>query len=362
MMELEKELKQKMEEITPIDRQVMEAAWKNWDGLCKPLRGLGWLEEALVQIAGIMRDDRPHPDKRAVVIMGADNGVVKEGVTQTDQSVTMQVLENMGNDLSTACVMSHQAGCDMIPVNIGGLTDGVHPKIRNRVVRYGTGNIAKEPAMTREECVKAILTGIEIVKELKEEGYQLIVTGEMGIGNTTTSSMLVAALTGRTAEEVTGRGAGLNDAGLLRKQQVIAQALEKYEKEIRSAHALSMLAAFGGLDIAGMAGVCIGGALYHVPVVLDGLISSVAALVAERIVPGVREFVLPSHLSKEPAAKWIAEELKLHPVIDAGLGLGEGTGAVMLFSLLDLALALYEDQTTFDTMEIAQYERYGETE
>ena len=148
----------------------------------------------------------------------------------------------------------------------------------------------------------------------------------------------------------------------MRKQQVIAQALEKYEKEIRSKHALSMLAAFGGLDIAGMAGVCIGGALYHVPVVLDGLISSVAALVAERIVPGVREFVLPSHLSKEPAAKWIAEEMKLHPVIDAGLGLGEGTGAVMLFSLLDLALALYEDQTTFDTMEIAQYERYGETE
>ncbi len=195
--------------------------------------------------------------------------------------------------------------------------------------------------------------------ECKDKGYQLIGTGEMGIGNTTTSSMLVAALTGRTAEEVTGRGAGLNDAGLLRKQQVIAQALEKYEKEIRSAHALSMLAAFGGLDIAGMAGVCIGGALYHVPVVLDGLISSVAALVAERIVPGVREFVLPSHLSKEPAAKWIAEELNLHPVIDAGLGLGEGTGAVMLFSLLDLALALYEDQTTFDTMEIAQYERYG---
>ena len=217
MMELEKELKQKMEEITPIDRQVMEAAWKNWDGLCKPLRGLGWLEEALVQIAGIMRDDRPHPDKRAVVIMGADNGVVKEGVTQTDQSVTMQVLENMGNDLSPACVMSHQAGCDMIPVNIGGLTDGVHPKIRNRVVRYGTGNIAKEPAMTREECVKAILTGIEIVKELKEEGYQLIVTGEMGIGNTTTSAACAAVLFGKDPADVTGRGAGLSSEGLNRK-------------------------------------------------------------------------------------------------------------------------------------------------
>lgn len=185
--------------------------------------------------------------------------------------------------------------------------------------------------MTEEEALQALSVGIDLVRECKDKGYQLIGTGEMGIGNTTTSSMLVAALTGRTAEEVTGRGAGLNDAGLLRKQQVIAQALEKYEKEIRSEHALSMLAAFGGPDIAGMAGVCIGGALYHVPVVLDGLISSVAALVAERIVPGVREFVLPSHLSKEPAAKWIAEELKLHPVIDAGLGLGEGTGAVMLF-------------------------------
>ena len=241
-------------------------------------------------------------------------------------------------------------------VDVASLTDP------SKKISYGTENMAHGPAMTREQAIRAILTGIEIAGERKAEGYDLLATGEMGIGNTTTSSMLVAALTGRTAEEVTGRGAGLNDAGLLRKQQVIAQALEKYEKEIRSKHALSMLAAFGGLDIAGMAGVCIGGALYHVPVVLDGLISSVAALVAERIVPGVREFVLPSHLSKEPAAKWIAEELKLHPVIDAGLGLGEGTGAVMLFSLLDLALALYEDQTTFDTMEIAQYERYGETE
>ena len=282
--------------------------------------------------------------------------------------MTAVVAGFMGQQASSVGKMARRAGVDVIPVDIGINTKETLPGVRDCKVMQGTRDFLQEPAMTEEEALQALSVGIDLVRECKDKGYQLIGTGEMGIGNTTTSSMLVAALIQRaynfqpTAEEVTGRGAGLNDAGLLRKQQVIAQALEKYEKEIRSAHALSMLAAFGGLDIAGMAGVCIGGALYHVPVVLDGLISSVAALVAERIVPGVREFVLPSHLSKEPAAKWIAEELKLHPVINAGLGLGEGTGAVMLFSLLDLALALYEDQTTFDTMEIAQYERYGETE
>ena len=344
MMELEKELKQKMEEITPIDRQVMEAAWKNWDGLCKPLRGLGWLEEALVQIAGIMRDDRPHPDKRAVVIMGADNGVVKEGVTQTDQSVTMQVLENMGNDLSTACVMSHQAGCDMIPVNIGGLTDGVHPKIRNRVVRYGTGNIAKEPAMTREECVKAILAGIEIVKELKEEGYQLIVTGEMGIGNTTTSSAVTAVLLEQDPAKVTGRGAGLSSAGLEKKISVIrdAIALHKPKKE----DPIDVLAKVGGLDIAGMAGVFLGGAACQIPVVADGFISCVAALCAIRICPAVKDYVITSHKSKEPATVMILEALDIPVFLDCDMCLGEGTGAVTIHPILDMALAVYGRRST----------------
>ena len=357
MMELEKELKQKMEEITPIDRQVMEAAWKNWDGLCKPLRGLGWLEEALVQIAGIMRDDRPHPDKRAVVIMGADNGVVKEGVTQTDQSVTMQVLENMGNDLSTACVMSHQAGCDMIPVNIGGLTDGVHPKIRNRVVRYGTGNIAKEPAMTREECVKAILTGIEIVKELKEEGYQLIVTGEMGIGNTTTSAACAAVLFGKDPADVTGRGAGLSSEGLNRKINAIRSAIAVNKPDPKDA--IDVIAKVGGLDIAGLTGVYIGGAVYRLPVVADGVISAVAALIAVRLCPAVKDYILVSHQGKEPAIKALLAELDKKAVIHAELALGEGTGAVMLFPLLDMAMQVYKENTTFDDIQITAYEDYG---
>lgn len=357
--QLEQEFHQIVSGIHPADVVTKGNAQKKWNSIAKPLHSLGKLEDHIMQIAALTGDTDVNLNRKALIVMCADNGVVEEGVTQTGQEVTAIVAENFLTCNTSAAIMCKKAGVDIFPIDIGMAADTKVPRYKTA---NGTANMTKGPAMTRMQALQAILTGIHQVKEKKEAGYKIIATGEMGIGNTTTSSMLVAALTGRTAEEVTGRGAGLNDAGLLRKQQVIAQALEKYEKEIRSAHALSMLAAFGGLDIAGMAGVCIGGALYHVPVVLDGLISSVAALVAERIVPGVREFVLPSHLSKEPAAKWIAEELKLHPVIDAGLGLGEGTGAVMLFSLLDLALALYEDQTTFDTMEIAQYERYGETE
>lgn len=357
--QLEQEFHQIVSGIHPADVVTKGNAQKKWNSIAKPLHSLGKLEDHIMQIAALTGDTDVNLNRKALIVMCADNGVVEEGVTQTGQEVTAIVAENFLTCNTSAAIMCKKAGVDIFPIDIGMAADTKVPRYK---MANGTANMTKGPAMTRMQALQAILTGIHQVKEKKEAGYKIIATGEMGIGNTTTSSMLVAALTGRTAEEVTGRGAGLNDAGLLRKQQVIAQALEKYEKEIRSKHALSMLAAFGGLDIAGMAGVCIGGALYHVPVVLDGLISSVAALVAERIVPGVREFVLPSHLSKEPAAKWIAEELNLHPVIDAGLGLGEGTGAVMLFSLLDLALALYEDQTTFDTMEIAQYERYGETE
>lgn len=205
-----------------------------------------------------------------ILTICADNGIVAEGVSQSGQEVTAVVAGFMGQQASSVGKMARRAGVDVIPVDIGINTKETLPGVRDCKVMQGTRDFLQEPAMTEEEALQALSVGIDLVRECKDKGYQLIGTGEMGIGNTTTSSMLVAALTGRTAEEVTGRGAGLNDAGLLRKQQVIAQALEKYEKEIRSAHALSMLAAFGGLDIAGMAGVCIGGALYHVPVVLDG--------------------------------------------------------------------------------------------
>ncbi|MDO4260790.1 MAG: nicotinate-nucleotide--dimethylbenzimidazole phosphoribosyltransferase [Eubacteriales bacterium] len=348
-----RELEALIEEIRPADRAAEEEAWKCWDSLCKPLRGLGWLEETLTQIAGIMGTPHPHPDKRAVVIMGADNGVVEEGVTQTDSSVTMQVLENMGNDLSTACIMSRLAGCDMIPVNIGGLTDGTHPKIRNRVVRHGTGNIAKGPAMTREECERAILTGVRMIGELKEEGYQLIVTGEMGIGNTTTSSACAAVLFEKDPAEVTGRGAGLSSEGLTRKIDAIRRAIEVNRPD--RTDAVDVIAKVGGLDIAGMVGCYLGAARYRMPILIDGFISAIAAYLACMLCGTAKEYMIPTHCSAEPAAAMVMERLGMEAPLHAGMHLGEGTGAIMGLSLIDQALNVYYHVATWDGAHVEQY-------
>ena len=194
--------------------------------------------------------------------------------------------------------MAQSIGAETIPVDIGINSEESIPGVLDRKVRPGTRNFLKEPTMTEEETVRAIVTGIELVQDCKEKGYGLLATGEMGIGNTTTSSAVTAALLQCEAEEVTGRGAGLTDQGLTRKQQVVRTALETYD--LWHADAFTVLQTVGGLDIAGLTGMCIGGALWHIPIVLDGVISMAAALVAERLFPGVREYLLPSHLGKEP--------------------------------------------------------------
>lgn len=340
--------------IQPVNRAAMEDAWNCWDSLCKPLRGLGWLEEVLVQLAGIYGTSHPHPDKRAVVIMGADNGVVKEGVTQTDSSVTIQVLENMGDRLSTACVMCSLANCELIPVNIGALTDGKHPRIRNIAVRHGTGNIAEGPAMSREECVRAILAGVHLVQELKEEGYQLIVTGEMGIGNTTTSSACAAVLFDQEVETVTGRGAGLSTEGLKRKVQVIRKAIEVNQP--KKEDALDVISKIGGLDIAGMVGCYLGAAYYHLPILIDGFISAISAYLASMLCETSKEYMIGTHCSAEPASRLVIERLGMKVPLRAGMHLGEGTGAIMALSLIDQALNVYYHLTTWDGGHVEAYQ------
>jgi nicotinate-nucleotide--dimethylbenzimidazole phosphoribosyltransferase len=336
-----------------IDRVSMDEAWKCWDSLCKPLRGLGWLEEVLVQIAGIYGTSHPHPDRRAVVVMGADNGVVKEGVTQTDSSVTMQVLENMGNQLSTACVMCKLAGCELIPVNIGSLTDGKHPRIRNKVVRYGTGNIAVEPAMTREECIQAILVGVDTVREMKEEGFNVIVTGEMGIGNTTTSSACAAVLFDQSVETVTGRGAGLSTEGLKRKVNAIQRAIDLHKPDKNDA--IDVISKVGGLDIAGMVGCYLGAAYYQMPILIDGFISAISAYLAQMLCKTAKEYMIATHCSAEPAAVIVMEHLGLKAPLQAGMHLGEGTGAIMGLALIDQALNVYYHMATWDGGHIEAY-------
>lgn len=349
------------EELTKItvkapDEDSRRKVLSNFDHVAKPIDSLGRFEVLTAQIGAIQGNEKIDISKKAVIIMCADNGIVEEGISQSGQEVTLAVVKCMAEGKSSVCKMAEIAGADTIPVDIGVNCKEKIPGVADKKIAFGTRNFKKEPAMTEEEAVRAIFTGIEMVFQCKEKGYKLLATGEMGIGNTTTSSAVTAALLGCGAAEVTGRGAGLNDEKLVHKQELITEAIDRYG--LKEADALRILETVGGLDIAGLAGVCIGGALYHVPVVLDGVISMAAALLAERLVPGTREYLLPSHRGKEPAVERLAEELELTPVIDAGLALGEGTGAVMLFPLLDMALSVYQDRTTFADIHIEQYERF----
>ena len=326
------------------------------DAIAKPLDGLGQFEKLLVQIAGITGTDEIRIDKRAILAMCADNGIVAEGVTQTSGDVTAIVAVNMATGRSSVNRMAAVGGTEVFATDVGIATEVNCNNLRNRKVRKGTADFLKEPAMREAEALQAIEEGILWVRECKEQGYQILGTGEMGIGNTTTSTAVGCALLGLTPEEVTGRGAGLDDAGLARKKTVIARAIKQYD--LYGKDALTVLRTVGGLDIAGIAGIFIGGALYRVPIVLDGMITAVAALVADRLMPGTRDFMLASHLSKEPITRKIMEELGLHPVIQADLALGEGTGAAMLFPLLDMALTVYRENDSFDEMQIDAYERF----
>lgn len=329
---------------------------ENWDKVAKPLDSLGHFETMTAQIGAILGTAELNLKKKAVLVMCADNGIVEEGISQSGQEVTLAVTKSMGENKSSVGKMAKSIGVDVFPVDIGVNSSEEIPGVISRKVAMGTRNFRKEPAMTEEEVLKAISTGIELVGSFKAQGYEIFGTGEMGIGNTTTSSALTAALTGCKVEDVTGRGAGLSDDGLARKRKVIKEALDKYD--LKNKDTFEILQTVGGLDIAGLTGVFLGGAVHRVPIVIDGVISAVAALIAERLCPGAKAFMLPSHRSREMASQRIMEELELVPVIDGGLALGEGTGAVMLFSLLDMALCLYEKQTTFADIAIEPYKRH----
>ncbi len=341
------------------DETIRKKVLENWDLVAKPLDGMGRFEELIAKIGAASGTDKVDLTKKAVLILCADNGIVEEGVSQSGQEVTAAVARSMGKKQSSVCRMAAVIGADTIPVDIGIRTEEETEGVLNRKIRHGTANFLKEPAMTEEEAVRAIAVGIDLAAACKKDGYKILATGEMGIGNTTTSSAVAAALLGCEAAAVTGRGAGLSDAGLSRKREVIAKAIRNYD--LYHADALTVLRTVGGLDIAGLAGVCIGGALFSVPVVLDGVISMVAALLAERLVPGTKAYLIPSHKGKEPAVTLLAKELEMEPVIDGNLALGEGTGAVMMFSLLDMALGIYNGRTTFSDISIEQYERFQTT-
>ena len=345
-------LEETMQKIRPVDAAAMAAAKQHWDGLGKPLGSLGRLEKALIQIAGIQRTGDVHIDRKALVIMCADNGVVEEGVTQCGQEVTATVAENFLDEKSCVAIMCRRAGTKICPVDIGMAVDT--PRVEKRKIAYGTKNMAKEPAMTREQAVAAIEVGIAKVEELHAQGYEMLATGEMGIGNTTTSSAMTAVYLGLDVETVTGRGAGLSSHGLQRKIHAIKQAIAVNQPDPEDP--LDVLAKVGGLDIAGMCGLFLGGAAQQMPVVMDGFISQVAALTAMRLVPECADYILASHVSEEPGANILLKALEKDAFLTCGMRLGEGSGAVALFPILDFASDIYHKMSTFVQADIVEYQ------
>lgn len=365
-----------IKKIKPLDKNRMEEKEKELNSLLKTPKGLGKLEELAIRLEGI--DKNYKPDKKMVLVMAADNGVEQEKVSKSKRVITQYVVEAMLNGKSSINALGMVYNADVKVVDLGiDKSSDIKNKINfkgiidKKIMEFGTNNISKEAAMTYEQAVKAIETGIEMVDEFVKDGYNLFATGEMGIGNTTTSSAVLKVLTDLPIDEIVGYGSGIDDKTLEHKKNIVKKAIqvnglldffeksknaegkkkirkeqgnmdfeskinfenfktEEYQKSI-----INVLAKVGGLDIAGMAGTYLGCAKNRVPVVIDGFISAVSALIAYKICPVSREFMIASHLSEEPGMKYIMKELNLEPMLFMNMKLGEGTGAVMMFPVIE---------------------------
>jgi len=339
--------------IPPPDTTAIQNSKEKWDKIAKPLGSLGLLETAITKIAGITGSADVTLNRRAVLVLCSDNGVVEEGVTQTAASVTMAVAKNLVNRGTSVCKMAKAANCDVVPVDMGMFTEPDFDGMINFRVASGTKNFAKEPAMTTEQAETAVNYGIKLAEEMKKSGYNIIAVGEMGIGNTTTATAIICALTGADPEELTGRGSGLSDESLKKKIATIKNGIKTHITP--DSGAIDILAALGGFDIAGKAGIIIGAALHRLPVILDGIISVAAALVAVRLCPRCIDTLIASHVSGVKGGGYGFDILGLRPIIHAEMRLGEGTGAVALLPLLDLALAVYNGGSDFSEIGVEQY-------
>ena len=403
-------------------------AQQHWDSLGKPIDSLGVLEQHVTKLCMIERTTQPRIEKRALAVLCADHGCVREGVTQTDSSVTRIVAENFARGLTTTSVLARQFAVDLFPIDVGMLSagdsrssgvpaddeiratsssqisassgpmptsalvsagalgrdsDAAGPslsekisssgclqeeekqggavlrtdRVNDRCLQHGSGDIAIEPAMSEEVGERALALGRRLVRELKAQGYDILLTGEMGIGNTTPTSALFSAYLGLPVEETVGRGAGLSDEGLKRKRDCVRRALRR----VKHKNAKQLLFELGGLEIATMAGMFLGAVDEQMPIVIDGAISTAAALAASRICEeekAVADVTLASHVSKDGAARKALEALGLRAIIDADMSLGEGSGAVLLLPLLDAALAVYRGMGSFDDIHVEAYHRF----
>ena len=342
-----------LESIRPADEAAYAACIARFDRVAKPVGSLGKFEALLARVAAVYGSDEIDLEKKCVLVFCADNGVTAQGVSQGGSGVTTAIARMLATGSSGVCAMAKACGAEVFPVDVG-MADTVDGLLNRKLMR-GTWDISGGPAMTRETALAAIELGAALVKEKKEQGFRLVATGETGIGNTTTASAVASVLLNLPVETVVGRGAGLSDEGLLRKRAAIEQAIRVNTPD--ASDPLDVLIKVGGLDIAAMIGSFLGGACYGVPVVMDGVISAVAALAAVRLNPLARDYIIPSHVSAEPAARMICAELGMEPVLHADMRLGEGTGAVALFPLLDMAAAVYQNAATFADIAVDTYKR-----
>lgn len=344
--------------------QAGRKAKEHWDDIAKPIDSLGLLEDAVMKLCRVALNPKPYDiSRRALVILCADHGVVKEGVTQTGSGVTRIVSENFAKGHSTVNHMARCADVDVYTVDIGMDTPPYRETelrmgaVIHRKIARGSNNLAVEPAMTIAQCRQAVETGMELVRKLKEKGYRLIVTGEMGIGNTTPASVLAALLLKVSVDKVTGKGAGLSAEGMERKRQVVERAVWRVrEKGVHEP--MELLAEAGGYEIAGMTGIFLGGVKYRIPILIDGAISAMAALAAAGMDSRVPDYAFASHVSEEATGRMALEALGMEAILHGHMCLGEGTGAVAVLPVLDMALAVYREMGEFGEYGIAQYVRY----
>ncbi len=333
--------------IPPIDVSAQNAARARQDQLTKPAGSLGQLEDLSVQLAAITGQLNPLLTRKAVVVMAGDHGVAHEGVSAYPAEVTPQMVSNFLHGGAAINVLARQAGAHVIVVDVGVNADfDPVPGLKRRKVARGTQNMVRGPAMTRTQAEEAIAVGLDIVEEEFAKGLDVIATGDMGIGNTTPSAAICAVLTGLPVAQVTGRGTGVDDAGLQHKVAMIERALDVNRPD--RSDPLDVLSKVGGLEIAGLTGVIIGGAAHRVPVVIDGFISGAAALIAAALVPEVKPYLIAAHQSVEIGHRAMLEHLGLRPLLNLNLRLGEGTGAALAFHLIEAAVRILNEMATFD--------------
>ncbi|KAB3532418.1 nicotinate-nucleotide--dimethylbenzimidazole phosphoribosyltransferase [Alkaliphilus pronyensis] len=339
-------MKDTLKAIGGLDQKAMDAAKARVDKLVKPPGSLGRIEDIAIQLAGITGDVFTSVDNKAVIVMAADHGVYSEGVAPNPQAITAIQTMNMVKGVTGVCAFAKQAGAKVVVVDIGVMEDINLAGIRNNKIRYGTSNMRKGPAMTREEAIKSIEIGIEVANEEIDKGANCLAIGEMGISNTTASSAIIAVIGNFKPQEVVGVGAGLPIHQLGYKAEVIRDAIN--HNLPNSKDAIDVLAKVGGFEIGGMAGVILAAAAKRKPVVIDGFISYASAFIAAMLEPKAKDFMIVSHMTAEKGGAKALEYLGKKPLLDLGLRLGEGSGAVLAFNILEAATYMVKEMVTLE--------------